>query len=102
MCRGKAQLRWGEDLGRVMQSSIVAYAVTGTFLPIAYWDIYFTTLVALQAAVLLVRAELRQTTAEVSGAPPWRSGGLQVAARDVLVRPAGTGRALARRSVPAA
>ena len=102
MCRGKAQLRWGEDLGRVMQSSIVAYAVTGTFLPIAYWDIYFTTLVALQAAVLLVRAELRQTAAEVSGAPPWRSGGLQVAARDVLVRSARTGRALARRSVPAA
>ncbi len=60
LTRDRPDLAWANDLGRMVQVSIVAYAVTGTFLPIAYWDIYFTVLVALQMALVLVRRELRQ------------------------------------------
>jgi probable O-glycosylation ligase (exosortase A-associated) len=59
LTRDRPDLAWANDLGRMVQVSIVAYAVTGTFLPIAYWDIYFTVLVALQMALVLVRRELR-------------------------------------------
>jgi putative inorganic carbon (HCO3(-)) transporter len=76
LARGHDNLRWAEDLGRSMQSAIVAYAVTGSFLPIAYWDIYFTTLLALQAAIMVTEATLRREAAEASGEAPWRRGGL--------------------------
>lgn len=66
LTRDRPDLAWANDLGRMVQVSIVAYTVTGTFLPIAYWDIYFTVLVALQMALVLVRRELRQGD-QVSG-----------------------------------
>ena len=69
LTRDRPELAWARDLARMVQVSIVAYAVTGTFLPIAYWDIYFTVLVALQMTLVLVRQELRQGT-DVRGG--WR------------------------------
>ena len=76
LARGHDDLRWAEDLGRSMQSAIVAYAVTGSFLPIAYWDIYFTTLLALQAAMMVTKASLRREATEASDEAPWRRVGL--------------------------
>ena len=54
LVRDRQDLAWAADLARMVQTSIVAYAVTGTFLPIAYWDIYFTVLVAMAATQYLV------------------------------------------------
>ncbi len=69
LTRDRPDLAWAADLGRMVQVSIVAYAVTGTFLPIAYWDIYFTVLVALQMALVLVRRQIHQEEAASGG---WR------------------------------
>ncbi len=71
LTRGRQDLAWAGDLARMVQVSIVAYAVTGTFLPIAYWAIYFTVLVALAAAHTLV---LRAVQPEPGR---WVRGGLQ-------------------------
>ena len=60
LTRDRPDLAWASDLARMVQISIVAYTVSGTFLPIAYWDIYFTVLVALQMSLVLVRRQLRQ------------------------------------------
>ena len=59
LTHGRPNLSWASDLARMVQVSIAAYAVTGTFLPIAYWDIYFTVLVALQMAHVLVVRQLQ-------------------------------------------
>jgi probable O-glycosylation ligase (exosortase A-associated) len=67
LTKDRPELRWAYDLGRMVQVSIVAYAVAGAFLPIAYWDVYFTVLVALQMALVLVRREVAEP--EVA---PWR------------------------------
>ena len=58
LTRDRPELRWAYDLARMVQVSIVAYAVAGAFLPIAYWDVYFTVLVALQMTLVVVRREL--------------------------------------------
>ena len=60
LTRGRPELAWAWDLARMVQVSIVAYTVTGTFLPIAYWDIYFTVLVAVQMAHVLVVRQLHR------------------------------------------
>ncbi len=53
------------------QVSIVAYATAGSFLPIAYWDIYFTVLVALAAARVLVARAVKVDAPDRSRA--WRT-----------------------------
>lgn len=73
LTKGRPELRWAYDLARMVQVSIVAYAVTGTFLPIAYWDVYFTVLVALQMALVLVRQQVAQS-AGVPSRRGWQAG----------------------------
>jgi len=91
--RNRADLVWAQDLARMVQVSIVAYAVTGTFLPIAYWDIYFTVLVALAATRMLVARAVNANAADRSRM--WRTRmagpipapeGFSTAARNALVR----------------
>jgi hypothetical protein len=52
------------DLSRMGQISILAYLVTGTFLPISGWDVFFTALVTIGAANTIVA---RQLAGQVSG-----------------------------------
>lgn len=98
LTRDRPDLAWANDLARMVQVSIVAYTVTGTFLPIAYWDIYFTVLVALQMALVLVRRELRQG-AQVPGGARIRAAGrgqVRVPGPAVAARLARSGGALPR------
>ena len=44
----------------MVQASIVAYLVAGTFLSLCYWDAYFTILLTVAAARMHVRAALDQ------------------------------------------
>ena len=69
--RDRADLAWAQDLARMGQVSIVAYATGGTFLPIAYWDIYFTVLVALAATRVIVAHAVKMDAADRSRA--WRT-----------------------------
>ena len=91
--RDRADLAWAQDLARMGQVSIVAYATAGSFLPIAYWDIYFTVLVALAATRVVVARAVTVDTADRSRA--WRTrmagaipspAGFSAAARGAAVR----------------
>lgn len=55
MARGRSDLDWARDLGRMAQVSMVAYAVGGTFLSLAYWDGFWTLMVVLGAACAVAR-----------------------------------------------
>jgi putative inorganic carbon (hco3(-)) transporter len=59
LARGRAELAWAGDLGRMGLVAIAAYLVSGSFLSLSYWDFYWTLLVVLagaQALVLRARA----------------------------------------------
>ena len=47
LARGRPELEWVQDLGRMSQVAIVAYLVGGTFLPLSYWDYFFTLMMIL-------------------------------------------------------
>ena len=56
--RGMRQFAWASDLARMGQVSIIAYVVTGTFLPISSWDVFFTILAVISATRMVVMREL--------------------------------------------
>jgi probable O-glycosylation ligase (exosortase A-associated) len=90
----REDLAWARDLARMVQVSIVAYVVTGTFLPIGYWDIYFTVLVALAATKALVVKAVTESPADRSHA--WRAGQPRPRPSRTTSGPIGAARAGAR------
>lgn len=58
LSRGHPQLAWAGHLARMLQVSMVAYCVSGTFLSLGYWDYFWTILVIIPAALSIVRHSL--------------------------------------------
>lgn len=81
LTRGRADLAWAHDLGRMAQASIVAYLVAGSFLSLSYWDYYWTLLVVVASTQGLVlralagEAPSRRPVAPIAGPQPagWRA-----------------------------
>lgn len=65
------ELQWAVDLARMVQVSIIAFMTAGTFLPLMYYDVYFTILIAVAAARIQVQQHLAGVTDE-SAVQPWR------------------------------
>jgi probable O-glycosylation ligase (exosortase A-associated) len=57
--RGREEWRWVADLARMIQVSLVGYAVGGAFLNLAYYDVPYNLLVILVLTRLLVEKELQ-------------------------------------------
>jgi putative inorganic carbon (hco3(-)) transporter len=68
--RKRPEVSWAYDLARMGQISMLAYFVTGTFLPLSTWDIFFTILVAISAAVTVVERE-RAASQVAAGELAW-------------------------------
>ena len=75
LTRGRPELAWAHDLGRMAQVSIVAYLVAGTFLSLSYWDYYWTLLVLLAAThgLVLRAGQPAGNLAQASRNPGWRA-----------------------------
>jgi probable O-glycosylation ligase (exosortase A-associated) len=59
--KGRPELRWHNELARMLQVAIIGYAATGTFLSMEYFDYYYHVL----ALLLLLRFEVeRELTAQ--------------------------------------
>jgi len=69
--RNRPEVSWAADLARMGQISILAYVVTGTFLPISSWDVFFTVLVTIGAANPIVARQLAGQ-ATPSGDSAWQ------------------------------
>jgi probable O-glycosylation ligase (exosortase A-associated) len=57
-CGEAAELKWASDLAKIAQVSIIGYAVSGAFLSLAYFDLYYDVIVimvALEKLLLLQR-----------------------------------------------
>lgn len=57
MARGDPSRLWAADLARMVEVSMIAYLVGGSFLSLGYYDYYFTILVALSSTVAVLRRE---------------------------------------------
>lgn len=74
--KDKEQLKWIYDLGAMLQVSLLGYAVSGAFLGLAYFDLYYNLI----ALIVLAKTITRKTLAgevsagtEVQSAPAVRS-----------------------------
>jgi len=68
LTRGRPDLAWAGDLGRMVQVSIVAYLCGGAFLSLSYWDFYWMVLIVVGSAHSLVRRTLAETQPEAPAA----------------------------------
>jgi putative inorganic carbon (HCO3(-)) transporter len=57
--RSRPELQWAADLARMIQVSLVGYAVGGTFLNLAYYDVPYNLVVALVLTRILVENEVK-------------------------------------------
>ncbi|WP_426194733.1 putative O-glycosylation ligase, exosortase A system-associated [Massilia sp. DWR3-1-1] len=46
-CAAQSDLKWASDLSRMCQVCIIGYAVSGTFLSLAYFDLYYDIIIIL-------------------------------------------------------
>jgi putative inorganic carbon (HCO3(-)) transporter len=75
--RGRRDLAWAGELGRMLQVSLVALIVGGAALSMAYYDGFIVVLMLTVAVLQAVRNPVRQ--AEVSTEPRWRLAASQTA-----------------------
>jgi probable O-glycosylation ligase (exosortase A-associated) len=90
LTKGRPDLSWGGDLGRMVQVSIVAYLAGGAFLSLSYWDYYWMILIVTAATHTLVVRQLHAEapTRAVAGASSWRRPPAQPAPGTVTARTA--------------
>jgi len=70
---GRPELRWANDLARMIQVALVAYAVGGAFLSLSYFDLPYYMAIAASAARVVVGRQLAGD-APASTRPPVASG----------------------------
>ncbi|MDN4053746.1 putative O-glycosylation ligase, exosortase A system-associated [Massilia sp. YIM B02763] len=46
-CKDRPDLKWASDLARMSQVSVIGYAVSGAFLSLAYFDLYYDIIIIL-------------------------------------------------------
>ena len=69
--RGIDELTWASNLARMLQVSLVAYAASGTFLGLAYFDLYYHIVAMIVLCKVLVGKKLAESGLnEVSKEPP--------------------------------
>lgn len=61
--KSREHTMWAADLAAMVQVSIVGYAVGGTFLGLAYFDLYYNLIIFLIASRALVTVELNKAEA---------------------------------------
>lgn len=77
VARAHPHLKWAADLGPMIQVSMIAYATSGAFLSLAYYDLPYNLMIMAVVGQRLVRAATQQgtaaavpTAAPVAGAAP--------------------------------
>jgi probable O-glycosylation ligase (exosortase A-associated) len=73
--RSQRELQWAHDLARMIQVSLVGYAVGGAFLNLAYYDVPYNLLVVLVLTRLLVEKEIKSPPQNQEVSAPMAAGG---------------------------
>jgi probable O-glycosylation ligase (exosortase A-associated) len=67
--RNRPDFAWASDLARMIQVSLVGYAVGGAFLNLAYYDVPYNLLVVVVLTRLLLEKEVKWADAKKNAAP---------------------------------
>ncbi len=71
LSRDQSDLKWAADLGPMIQVSMIAYASSGAFLSLSYYDLPYNVMIMAVIAQRMVRASLRE--AEKAGGSPGKT-----------------------------
>jgi len=63
------QHKWAADLARMVQVSLIGFAVGGAFLSLAYWDMPYNLTVMVVCAAYVVRKQVEQPAVPAATAP---------------------------------
>jgi probable O-glycosylation ligase (exosortase A-associated) len=72
LTRANAELRWATNLARMCQVSLLGFAVGGSFLTLAYYDLIYDIVILLVALERLLMSSSHAATAAPSTVPPRR------------------------------
>jgi probable O-glycosylation ligase (exosortase A-associated) len=61
-CADQPELKWAADLSRMCQVCIIGYAVSGSFLSLAYFDLYYDIIIILVCLEKILLPSKRTTT----------------------------------------
>jgi len=70
-CAGKAELAWASNLAKMAQVSIIGYAVSGAFLSLAYFDLYYDIIIILVLLDKLLLVKTRPAPVAVEAESVW-------------------------------
>jgi probable O-glycosylation ligase (exosortase A-associated) len=73
-CKNQPDLKWAMQLAQMAQVSIVGYAVSGAFLSLAYFDLYYDIIIILVLLEKLLLLKAKPTFAEARRAAVASSG----------------------------
>jgi putative inorganic carbon (HCO3(-)) transporter len=69
-CIAQPELKWAADLARMCQVSVIGYAVSGAFLSLAYFDLYYDIIIILVVLEKLLLQKQRAPVKAGAMAPP--------------------------------
>ncbi len=67
--KGRPEWKWVRDLAEMLQGSIIAYALAGAFLGLAYFDLYYYIIIAGVLLDVVYQGEKRKRAAAPEPAP---------------------------------
>lgn len=73
LARGIPELEWARELAAMLQASLVAYVVGGTFLSLAYYDGWYYLAIFAVAAYAQARKHVQSRNASIGGASVTRT-----------------------------
>lgn len=85
LAKDRPELRWAYDLARMIQVSIVAYCVGGSFLSLSYWDCFWAVLLIAPAAYAAAQKMIEGEATQAAPAS-WRRAGASVRAPRSLAK----------------
>lgn len=68
-CRDAPELKWASDLAKMTQVCVIGYAVSGAFLSLAYFDLYYDFIVILVALEKLLMLNRDRTGKRIAYVP---------------------------------
>jgi probable O-glycosylation ligase (exosortase A-associated) len=63
--RGSMETKWAADLASMVQVSMIGYAAAGSFLGLAYFDLYYTLIAAMVICSVLLKEQILNAQAAV-------------------------------------
>jgi len=76
LARDRPDMNWARTLAAMLQVSFIGYAVTGAFLSLGFFDLYYALIAVVAATQFVVRREVKKLPSSVSTQPAFSAARL--------------------------